>query len=342
MIGKIRFKKVFILTEGGCGLGFGHIARCVSLVQAFQEYQIKPRLIVNGDKSIKCLFRNEDYEMFNWLKEKNKILKIVKDAGIVVVDSYIAGISFYNNLSKSVSLLVCIDDFNRLKYPDKSVVINTNIYAQKIRYFKNNTNQYILGTEYVFLNKVFWRVPVKTIRKSLNKVMISFGGSDIKEMTPKILDFFVKNYPRLTKNVCLSRGFRNTNLKQTEALKDRKTNLIYYPKAKDIKAVMLDSDIAVSAGGQSLYEFARIGVPTIGVCVAKNQLNNLKSWQRTGFIAYAGWHNGKNLFTNIEKILMVLDYKKRVKMSKIGQRYVNGKGAKRMVREVLNWMTKDQ
>ena len=30
-------KKVIILTEGGKKVGFGHITRCISLYQAFEE-----------------------------------------------------------------------------------------------------------------------------------------------------------------------------------------------------------------------------------------------------------------------------------------------------------------
>ncbi|MHC4213524.1 MAG: hypothetical protein ACYSWP_09155 [Planctomycetota bacterium] len=33
---------------------------------------------------------------------------------------------------------------------------------------------------------------------------------------------------------------------------------------------MLDSDIAISAGGQAQYELASVGVPAIAVCVVTN------------------------------------------------------------------------
>ena len=40
--------KVFIITEGGKNIGFGHITRCLSLYQAFEEKGILPKFIINN------------------------------------------------------------------------------------------------------------------------------------------------------------------------------------------------------------------------------------------------------------------------------------------------------
>ena len=47
---------------------------------------------------------------------------------------------------------------------------------------------------------------------------------------------------------------------------------------------MLEADIAVSAGGQTLFELARVGTPTAAVCVADNQINNLRGFTKLGFL----------------------------------------------------------
>ena len=46
---------VFILTEGGKNIGFGHITRCTSIYEAFDEIDIPPQFIVNGDGDIENL-----------------------------------------------------------------------------------------------------------------------------------------------------------------------------------------------------------------------------------------------------------------------------------------------
>ena len=45
--------KVIILTEGGKNMGIGHLARCLSLYQAFEDKNINAEIIVNGDKTLK-------------------------------------------------------------------------------------------------------------------------------------------------------------------------------------------------------------------------------------------------------------------------------------------------
>jgi RimJ/RimL family protein N-acetyltransferase len=53
--------------------------------------------------------------------------------------------------------------------------------------------------------------------------------------------------------------------------------------------LMTASDIAVSAAGQTLFELARCGVPTIAVGVAENQRHNLEGFTDAGVCYNAGW-----------------------------------------------------
>ena len=108
--------KVFILTEGGKNIGFGHITRCLSLYQAFEEREIKPKFIVHGDNDIEYLLKDINYQIFNWLDEKSKLFEMLKDADIAVIDSYLADISLYNKIANLVKISVYIDDNKRLDY----------------------------------------------------------------------------------------------------------------------------------------------------------------------------------------------------------------------------------
>ena len=108
--------EVVILTEGGKDYGYGHVARCSSIYQAFEHYNIFPKFVVNGDESIKSIVPDIDVEIDNWLNNSFK-------ADIVVVDSYLADRIFYNEISKNSLLGVYLDDNNRFDYP-KGIVVN--------------------------------------------------------------------------------------------------------------------------------------------------------------------------------------------------------------------------
>jgi len=317
--------KVFIITEGTKSTGFGHITRCLSLYQAFQERGTSPEFIINGDNNIEILLKDVNYLTFNWLNEKSKLSEKVKDADIAIIDSYLADISVYNTLFELVKLSVYIDDNKRLSYP-KGIVVNGGIYAEELNYPHKNGVTYLLGPRYTPLRKEFWEVPEKKIKEKIESIMITFGGDDAKNMTPKVLAFLNDEYPNLIKNVIIGRAFQKIDNIKKCAYKN--TNLIYYPDAEKMKEIMLESDIAVSACGQTLNELASVGAPTIGVCIAENQLGNVKGWKKIGFLEYAGRYNKGNILERIKnEIEHLKDTKERKNKFKIARKFIDGKGA---------------
>jgi len=324
---------VFIITEGGKNIGFGHITRCLSLYQAFQERGIKPKFIINGDNDIEYLLKNINYQMFNWLDEKSKLFEMVKDADIAIIDSYLANISLYNTLSDLVRVPVCIDGNKRLEYP-KGIVLNGNIYAERLNYRKKDGVKYLLGTKYTPLRKEFWELPEKKINEKIESILVTFGGSDTKNMTPKVMKLLNKEYPALKKDIIIGKAFHNIEEIKKEI--DKNTNLIYYSNAGKIREIMLESDIAISAGGQTLYEFARVGVPTIGICVVDNQRLNIQEWGRVGFISYIGYCSNENILINLKNAIeKIMDYNLRKRVSVLGRKIVDGKGSLRLVNKVI-------
>jgi spore coat polysaccharide biosynthesis predicted glycosyltransferase SpsG/L-amino acid N-acyltransferase YncA len=333
--------KILFLTEGGSDIGFGHITRCISLCQAFEERGITPEFVVNGDSVVGDLLRGRKSQIFNWLKEKDRLCNVIKDASVVVIDSYLADIELYKRISEKVKIPVYLDDNRRIDYP-RGFVVNGTIYTEGLNYPKKEDTTYLLDSQYIPLRREFWDVRKKEIRSELKSIMITFGGDDMRTLTPKILKMLNREYPKLTKNVIISKGFQNENVKEIEALKNKKTNLIYNPEAGKFKEIMFESDIAISAGGQTLYEFARIGIPAIGICVSDNQERNLSGWQKRGFIEYAGWYDDDNLNKKLKKSIGDLrgaDIRKD--KSAIGKRYVDGKGSLRVAKVVLSSFLKD-
>lgn len=327
--------KVFILTEGGKNIGLGHIARCSALYEAFQEKGILPAFIVNGDVTVKEILKNKRYKIFDWAQKNSGVCKALNSADVVIVDSYLAGIDFYNKISRIVKAAIYIDDNKRLSYPS-GTVLNGSIYAKGMGYPETNGRSRLLGIEYAQLRKEFWRVPRKRIRSTVGSVMITFGGNDPRNMTVKILRLLVDSYPGLEKKVVLAQGF--SNIKEINEIKDLKTKLFYKPCASRMKEIMLASDIAISAAGQTLHELARVGVPAIVIATAENQLNNLRGWQKAGFIGNGLWWEDEDIASKVlAQINRLLHKKERLKKSMLGRKLIDGKGSLR----VCDFLLKD-
>ncbi len=325
--------ETYIITEGSSKIGFGHITRMLSIYQAFEKKGIKPQFIVNGDESIKNLLKDTNRQIYDWIKEKDKLLNQIKGADIAIIDSYLADLKLYQEISDIVKKPVYYDDNKRLNYPC-GIVINGNIHAFYLDYPKKECIHYLLGTKYLPLRKEFWSMPEKTINENVKSVMITFGGDDIRNMTPRILDFLTKNFPDIQKNVVIGGGFKNVSHIEKQA--DKKTNLIFSPDANQMKNIMLNSDIAISAAGQTLYELARTGTPTVAVVVADNQIGNATGLKKAKFLDdFAYWYE-LALEGKLLNLLQKLQTKeKRDEKSKIGRKLVDGKGAIRIA-EVLS------
>ena len=326
---------VVILTEGGKDYGFGHVARCSSIYQAFQYYGISPTFLVNGDESVKSIISDIDVEIRNWIEDSS----FISNADIIVIDSYIADLDFYNELSNDIPLVVYVDDNNRLHYP-KGIVVNGTLDVSNMDYSQRKNIEYLVGNEFIPLRKDFWNIPKLKINDSIENILITMGGNDLRNLTPQILKLLNNNFPEVNKKVIIADSFNNVS--EIEALKNDSVELIYSPNSNQIMDTMNSVDLAISASGQTLYELACIGVPTIAIGVIDNQKNNIKNWINQGFIEYAGCWSDNNLLDNIlNKIEHLQDKNIRYDKQLFGIQAVDGKGSLKIVKGILNKFYKD-
>ncbi len=323
--------RVFFLTEGGRGIGLGHLSRCGAIYQAFIEAGIKPVMLVKGDETVKDFLKDINYRLVNWHAQAQKALSMIKDSDICIIDSYLAKKDFYHALSQIVSVPVYIDDDNRIKYPP-GIILNGNIYGDDLGYKKCH---HLLGQKYLYLRKIFWKVKPVKIKSKASKIFITLGGHDMLNMTPEVLKVINQKFPDLKKMVVIGQGF--SQKRSIKKIADENTTLIIGPSALGFQKAMREADIAVSAGGQTLAELARLGVATLGILAAENQRHNLNGWQKAKVIRFIGtFHDKKILFKNLVKGIKELQgVNKRKAMAKRGLKIADGNGPKRIVKELL-------
>lgn len=306
--------KIFFLTEGGRKIGFGHITRCLSLCQAVEQRGASSEFIINGDNSVLGILEAKNYQIFDWVKQREKLFKALSGADAIIIDSYLAPGHFYKKIGHVFpGKLIIIDDFNKFAY-HKGFVINPSLYGKGLKRPRNNKVIYLSGRNYIILRKEFWNVPGKKIHKELKNILITFGGTNCGNLAIKTKNYLKDKF-----------GFNCSVL-------DAKNK----SRAKEVLKRMLKSDLCISGGGQTMFELARVGVPTIGVSVARNQNFNLESWRKNGCIEYAGPSDGKNVVKRIEaSVKKLIPYNERLKRSRIGKKFVDGKGAERIISKLF-------
>ena len=126
--------KVVILTEGTRNTGYGHLTRCLSIYQAFEEKVITPIFIAHCDARGVEILSDVHLFCFNWLDEQKRLFELVDGSDLLIIDSYLAPAVVYVDLSLRVVRSVYMDDFLRIDYP-KGVIINGTIGAEN--YYKH-------------------------------------------------------------------------------------------------------------------------------------------------------------------------------------------------------------
>ncbi|MBN2189746.1 MAG: hypothetical protein JW728_00865 [Candidatus Aureabacteria bacterium] len=314
--------KIMVLTEGGEKTGFGHISRCSALVHAAMDIDgaTDAEFIVNGDERARRFLDRQGITggaLLDWNRERRNVVNAAKQKDMVIIDSYIADEFLYGSISDVThGRMLMIDDYNRIKYPE-GLVINPSICGS--------------GKEYIILRREFWAVPDKKIKDGITDVLITFGGKGRELFMEKTLDALAGKYPRYNYHVVSPDGGRGPG-------GGCGGKIMFYGDipASGMLDLMLMCDICVSGGGQTLYELARCGVPSIGICFAENQMGNISSLKKAGFLEWAGSHEKKDVFTKMRGCIEKLgpaDIRRERYLT--GKSIVDGKGAKRVIESFM-------
>lgn len=326
---------IIFLTEGGKTKGFGHVGRCVSIADALKENfrEINVKMIVNADSSVMKLTAGfKDIVFIDWNKNISKIMGSLNEKDIIIVDSYEVSEISCRKIAEKSRVAVFIDDFNRIPYPENVFVVNGTINAEKIPYPKKNGQKYLTGIRFAYLRKEFWDTEKRNISPNIKNCLVSMGGSDIRNLTPKILDFLKKH--DFNKTVFVTDAM--SNIKEIEKRKDNSINIVYNPSAAQIKSHMMNCDAGIIAAGQTIFEAVSTGLPCITVQVADNQEMNVKFWQEKQLIIHAGNYNDQNLFDNIAENLISLENKSiRQRMAQTAENIIDGNGSLRIAKEIF-------
>ena len=321
---------VTIITEGGKQFGFGHLTRCLSIASAFKNHNYRVTFMVNGDESIANVLKNENYKITYWAYEK------IQDYNILLIDSMEITDKKLLELEKLNNFVIFIDDEKRRNILNRGIVIDWTVLSDKQNHFqpKKKGITYLLGSKYTPLRAEFTTASRNIIRKNLKKIMLTFGGADVRNLSPNILKTLSKKFPQLEKYIVIGAGF--TNVDAIKSFKDKNTHLIYNANTQTMIKLMQDTDLAIASGGQTLYELARIGTPTIAILLVENAKDDTLGWAEVGSVKNIGWYADEMLLEKLtNEVEKLHKYTLRKKMSDKSKKYIPFNGAEFLVDSIL-------
>lgn len=135
----------------------------------------------------------------------------------------------------------------------------------------NPTRNRYYGPDVYCLREEFRYAKRRDFRESVERVLITFGGTDPSDLTFKVLQALagIVNVPV---TVVAGKGFSDYTRLDSEAgaLVSRGHQVEVLRDVSMMSEVMAQADLAFSSAGRSLYELAHMGVP--GIVLAQNDI----------------------------------------------------------------------
>ena len=335
--------KIAIRADGGSRIGLGHIQRCLALSSQLQREKMEVLFITKRNDIVKEKVEQEGFKVAELkhnlnleedLRYTTEILKGNK-IDVLITDSYEFDERYLTEVKKNIRMLVSINDLAEITF-SSDIVINQNIYAKELNYPSlTGKTKFLLGHQYALLRKEFANLGKRKINEKVQKALVTLGGSDCFNLTPKILNVLDTIEGDFNITAVIGHFFNNiSEIQSTVKKMSKKVELVY--NSSQMVNLMLSSDMAITGGGTTLYELAATGIPTLAFCLADNQVRNVKGMAKTGTIIDVGWGNEwkeERLYKEANELIN--SHLLRVKMSKSGQELVGGKGSLNCAKEIL-------
>ena len=332
---------LFIRADANSRIGIGHIMRCIALAQAWQDHEGEITFISHCEsKPLKQRIQEEGFSFISLnsihpnptdLKMTLSILKegMPKYKKWLVLDGYHFTPEYQKAIRDRGIRLLVIDDMDHLPYYHADILINHNIYAQELTYNCNGDTNLLLGARYVFLRKEF--LEYSNLRRNIpdraRNILVTLGGADPDNVALKVIEALCL-FSNLQIEVNIVVGPANINQEKLRDALDS-SNFIYHLlfNPLNIPDLMAWADLAISAGGNTIWELAFMGVPCVIITLAENQQPVAEELAKIGMASNLGWHNILSQADVMQAVKRLIFSKTtRREMSQKGQAIINGSG----------------
>lgn len=287
-------------------IGTGHLYRSITIANLLiKKFNIQKKQIVfitkisnkfslakkilkqNNFKNIPIKGNANNYDEYSVLKKLNSKL--------LIIDKYrTKNTKYLNKIKCNFKKIILLD---AIKHEHKDVLyINSLIHNVDSKIKK-------VGYEYLICPSLLTKKK-SIIRKKLINIFLFFGGFDNKNITNKILNYFM--YHENNYSLYVHESFKN---------KYPYKKKIKYFNNKNIFNFLSSSDLAITSGGLIMFDVINIQKPLIAIPQYLHQKKNIKKLNNKNCLIDLKLN--KNLYKNLSKYLSSMNnFNERIKMIK--------------------------
>jgi len=297
--------RVVMRVDASLQIGSGHVMRCLTLADELRSRGAEVHFVCREHPGHLCaLVEERGYPCIGlvaptseyhapvddpshaawlavpWQQDAEETAAALPSGGVdwLIVDHYALDRRWEEKLRPHVSKIMVIDDLADRPH-DCDLLLDQNLgrtpsdYSQLIK----NTCSTLLGPQYALLRPEFakWRSYSLNRRNPsrLTNVLINMGGVDKDNVTGKVLEAIKDCQLPVDCKITVVMGTTSPWLDSVSQL----ASVLPWDTAvkvgvTNMAQIMADSDLAIGAAGSTSWERCCIGLPTILLVIAENQI----------------------------------------------------------------------
>lgn len=300
-------KLVVFRVDASVKIGSGHVMRCLTLAGQLKETGSEVIFICSDlPGNLASLIVKDGYRVFlipylkvskdeKWKRDLENTVNLLtalnNPIDLLVVDHYGLDYRWEAPLRKFVKEIMVIDDLANRQH-DCNILLDQNLYQNMNKRYEGlvplNCKK-MLGPKHALLRPEFYEARRKLRPRDgiVKRILVFFGGSDPTNETVKALRAIqMLNRPDIAVDVVV--GMSNPFKAEIQQICATMPKTSYYCQVNNMAELMTVADLAIGAGGTATWERCFLGLPSIVVAVAENQVVTSQALNEYGGCIYLG------------------------------------------------------
>lgn len=356
--------RIAVRIDASRQIGIGHFMRCLTLADALKQRGVELRFVSRYlPTHLRDMLEARNYEFIILnSKANNNItgdlphahwLGISQDADAqdtiqalsgqawdwLVVDHYALDARWESVLRQAVRHVLVIDDLADRQH-DCDILLDQNYYVNMLTRYDRLTSKacrMLLGPNFALLRDEFIMARTK-IRKrdgKIRRILVFFGGGDLGNETLKALQALQKiNCSELAIDVII--GQQNSYRNDLEIFAASLENVTTHFNVSNMSDLVAAADLYVGAAGTTTWERCCLGLPSLVITVAANQVKATRDLDCSGVLTYLG----ESCSVTAEQITFAIaecisSPSRMIKQSEKGLALVDGRGVSLCVESII-------
>ena len=265
------------LVECGKHYGLGHLHRSQVLALAMIEEGWKCCFGLSEEEMVPIV-QSDGFIAVPWFNDGLDI----GPADILVVDGYHYDVNLFHRWATKTKISLAFDDLGDRPI-SPSVVLNHNLYGDRLSYAKYDAGIVIGGAKYSLVRKKFFQIAKSSGQRS-NRILVSFGGTDDGRYAVPVAKAILAGNSEVALDVALSD--LQPSSEELEHLGEKYSSRMVVHRGVDMAEVMSHCAVLVGAAGLTALEAMAAGLEQIVCGTARNQRFNIEAFHNAGVVSF--------------------------------------------------------